>query len=239
MFVLSNYCMSLPCRTFQDGLWSKRNWCWHWNTCCHASTRCWIKLGKAYKKQLHRCVWLSLCKPLIFWLLMVLAQENLISQMTTLYFNTWFVIVSYLMSFALLHVQFLLSSVHAVILPTASIGGCCGSVSVAYGCWYHFMCFLLVCLDCQRSSYWAREAIKGYHLVPFHADCTLSLSLSVIKGEILLEWRKITKNDEDKISFLAKKTRKNAEKANSLSNKASISYTTYDVGSLKEEFILS
>ena len=84
-----------------------------------------------------------------------------------LYFGTWSGFVSYAIYFALLHVRQLLS-VCAVILSTAPISWCCRSVFMAYGCWYHSLCFLLVCLDYQRGCHWAGEAIKGY-LIPFHA----------------------------------------------------------------------
>jgi hypothetical protein len=43
------------------------------------------------------------------------------------------------------------------------------------------MCFLLVCLDSQGSSYWTREAFKGF-LVSFHANFIQSL---MVKKELI------------------------------------------------------
>ena len=126
-----------------------------------------------------------------------------------LYFGTWSGFVSYAIYFALLHVRQLLS-VCAVILSTAPISWCCRSVFMAYGCWYHSLCFLLVCLDYQRGCHWAGEAIKGY-LIPFHAKYIY------IQKKTLLEWMKEDyKNEKNEISSLTKTERRNAgEKKNS------------------------
>lgn len=32
---------------------------------------------------------------------------------------------------------------------------------MADGGWYHLVCFLLVCMECQRSSYWTGQTSKG------------------------------------------------------------------------------
>ena len=113
-----------------------------------------------------------------------------------LYFGTWSGFVSYAIYFALLHVRQLLS-VCAVILSTAPISWCCRSVFMAYGCWYHSLCFLLVCLDYQRGCHWAGEAIKGY-LIPFH-------KYIYIQKKTLLEWMKEDyKNEKNEISSLTK-----------------------------------
>lgn len=50
------------------------------------------------------------------------------------------------------------------LLSKAPSSWCCRSVFVANGRWYHFVCFLLVCMDCQRSCYWARQVTKGQFL---------------------------------------------------------------------------
>jgi len=156
LFVLSNYFLSFLCRTFQDGLWSKWNRCWYWNTCCHASTRCWWKLEKSHTKQFSRYISLSLWICIYSFVISMAFICH--SKIWNNYFIFWFFIWLF---FAFLHVC-PLSSVGAVVFSIASIGWCCRSVFMAYGCWYHSLCFLLVCLVSKRVCHWAGEAIKGY-----------------------------------------------------------------------------
>lgn len=50
--------------------------------------------------------------------------------------------------YALLYARLSFFSVCAAILSTASTGWHCRGVFMAYGCWYHLMCLVLVCMEC-------------------------------------------------------------------------------------------
>lgn len=113
-------------------------------------------------------------------------------KITILYFDTW---AGCLTQCTLHFCMYAFSSwsVCSVILSSASNGWCCRSVPMAYGCRYHSLCFLLVCLDCQRGFYWDRKAIKGY-LVPFHVNFIHCL---IIKEILLHKERRDTENNKD------------------------------------------
>lgn len=49
----------------------------------------------------------------------------------------------------------------AALLSKAPNSGCSWSIFMAYGCCYHIVCFLLVCMACQRSCNWAGQALKS------------------------------------------------------------------------------